>query len=225
MLPLLVGTRSVRAMLEAPGVAEQRECYARHWDNARWRGVFRLCFGRRLLAAFGRHRRLFAGCEIENVGAHYLRRLEVGLTTIPIKTNPYLTYMLAGEYDHPCRMPVYLHPASLVTIQAMTNRVTVRHESLATVLRDLPDDSMDAFYLSDVFEGFAAADYEEALEQIARVGRPGARLVYWNNLAPRSRPERMRGLIDTHPDLAAGLYRQDRAFLYSRLVVESVKAG
>lgn len=223
MLPVVPGVGAVRAMLSASDVTEQQQRYARQWDSARWRGLFRLFFGRRLLAAFGRHPAFFARAEVDDVGAHYLERVRLGLTTIPIQTNPYLAYMLAGEYDRPCRTPLYLQAGALARLGRLSDRVEVQNGSLVDVLRSLPSRSVDAFYLSDVFEGFDLDEYEEALEEVARVGRTGSRLCYWNNLAHRTRPQAMVGLLESHQDLAANLHRRDRAFLYSRFVVESVK--
>jgi S-adenosylmethionine-diacylglycerol 3-amino-3-carboxypropyl transferase len=51
---------------------------------------------------------------------------------------------------------------------------------------------------------------------------PGARLAYWNMLAPRSRPEAMAGCLQPHAEEAERLFRQDRAFFYSRFVIEEV---
>lgn len=223
ILPLAPGREAVRAMLGASNVAEQQRIYDTRWDSPRWRALFRIFFGRRLLAAFGRHPAFFSRSEIADVGAHYLERVRVGLTTLPLRTNPYLTYMLAGEYDAPCRTPLYLQVRHLEAVRDSIDRVEVQNASLVDVLRGLPTRSVDAFYLSDVFEASSPSEHEEALEEVARVGRSGARLCYWNNLVCRARPERMAGVLESHPCVAAELHRQDRAFLYSRLVVESVK--
>jgi len=50
--------------------------------------------------------------------------------------------------------------------------------------------------------------------------RPGARLAYWNMLAPRRRPEQMADRLRPLDDLAARLHLADRAFFYSAFRVE-----
>lgn len=222
VLPVVPGRHAVQAMLEARDVTTQRQVYARQWDTARWRLLFRIFFSRPLLAAFGRHRSFFDHAPTGGIGAHFLDRVRIGLTSTPLDDNPYLTYLLTGNYRRPHAMPDYLRPECQPTIAARVGRITMLTASLTDALRELPDRSINAFYLSDVFELFGTDAYEETLSEIARVGKPGARLCYWNNLVPRQRPERLASVIATHEAEAAKLHRRDRAFLYSRLIVESV---
>lgn len=222
VLALAPGGAAVRALLAAPDPDAQERIYRTAWDTPVWRACVRACFGRRLLSARGRHPSMFSTCQIRDVGGHYLRRTAWGLTAIPIRTNPFATYMLTGGYDRAARMPLYLQPDVLPRVACLADRVRVEVGSVRDVLANLPDRSIDAFYLSDVFEPCESEEYEEMLEEIARVGRPGARLCYWNNLVERSRPARLGHVLASHDRLAAALHRQDRAFLYSRFVVESV---
>ena len=57
-----------------------------------------------------------------------------------------------------------------------------------------------------------------------RAGRSGGRLAYWNMLAPRSRPEIMADQLHPLESEAERLFHQDKAFFYSRLVIEEVRA-
>jgi S-adenosylmethionine-diacylglycerol 3-amino-3-carboxypropyl transferase len=52
--------------------------------------------------------------------------------------------------------------------------------------------------------------------------RPGGRLAYWNMLVPRSRPKSMADRLRPLSELAERLHRADKAFFYSRFVVEEV---
>lgn len=223
VLPVVPGRRAMQEILAAKDVETQRQVYAQRWDTARWRLLFRMFFSRPLLAAFGRHRSFFEHAPSGGIGAHFLDRVRIGLTSTPLVDNPYLTYLLTGTYRHPRAVPDYLRAGCQPTIAARVDRVEMVTASLTDTLRGLPDRSIDAFYLSDVFELFGTDAYEQALSEIARVGRPGARLCYWNNLVLRQRPERLAGVIASHATEAAELHRHDRAFLYSRLVVESVR--
>jgi S-adenosylmethionine-diacylglycerol 3-amino-3-carboxypropyl transferase len=223
VLPVVPGRRAVRAILDAGDIEAQRHVYARQWDTALWRFLFRIFFSRSLLAAFGRHRSFFAHAPAGDIGAHFLDRVRIGLTSTPLDHNPYLTYLLTGTYRSPHAIPDYLRTECQPIIAARVDRISMVTASLTDALRDIPDRSIDAFYLSDVFELFGSDAYETTLSEIARVGRPGARLCYWNNLVPRHRPARLAGVIATHAIEAAELHRLDRAFLYSRLIIESVK--
>ncbi len=224
VLPLVPGRRAVREMLRATSLDVQRRIYHESWDTSRWRLLFRLFFSRSLMGRFGRDPAFFAQCEIADIGDHYLLRAEHALTNLPIWTNPYLTYMLSGRFGTDRRIPDYLRPAVQAIVRERIDRVVVQTASLDDVLRDLPSDSVDAFYLSDVFELSTMTEYSSTLTEIARVGRVGARICYWNNLVTRRRPDALAGALVSHQDEARSLHAQDRAFLYSRLVIESVRS-
>lgn len=81
---------------------------------------------------------------------------------------------------------------------------------------------LDCFNLSDVFEYMSLANYHQILQRLSETGRPGSRLVYWNMLAPRSRPEHMAGWLRSLTGTAQRLHRADKAFFYSKFVVEEV---
>jgi S-adenosylmethionine-diacylglycerol 3-amino-3-carboxypropyl transferase len=173
--------------------------------------------------ALGRHPAFFDEASATRVGSHFLARAADGLTATPIRTNPYVTFILSGSYRLPDAAPEYLRPANATLLAERADRIDVRTCSLLDALRELPDHSVDAFYLSDIFELADPAGYEESLGEIARVGRPGARLCYWNNLVERTRPESLADRLSAETDLAARLHTEDRAFIYSRLVVEEVR--
>jgi S-adenosylmethionine-diacylglycerol 3-amino-3-carboxypropyl transferase len=223
LLPIVPGRDVVRAMLAARTVDGQRRIYSDRWDTRAWRGLFRVFFSRRLLAALGRHPAFFDHAPGLDVGRTYLDRARDGLTTTPIGWNPYVTFALTGRYLLPEAIPAYLRPANADLLAARADRVEVRTDALLDVLRDLPDRSVDAFYLSDIFELSTSAEYAATLAEIARVGRDGGRLCYWNNLVDRRRPETLADRLVPQPDLATRLHAQDRAFLYERLVIEVVR--
>ena len=51
----------------------------------------------------------------------------------------------------------------------------------------------------------------------------GARLHYWNMLVPRSSPDSLRHRLLPLTEQAAVLHAKDKAFFYSRVVLEEVK--
>lgn len=225
ILPIVPGRGTIRAMLAATALEEQRRIYRDRWDSAPWRLMFRAFFSRRFLQAFGRDPAFFDQCEVDDVASHYLGRARHALTNLSITTNPYLTWMLSGRFGRGRRAPDYLERDAQAVIRGRLHRVAVHTASLDAVLANLPSRSVDAFYLSDVFELSTADAYATTLAEIARVGRPGARICYWNNLVTRRRPPVLAAEIETHEAEATALHAGDRAFLYSRLVVESVRGA
>jgi S-adenosylmethionine-diacylglycerol 3-amino-3-carboxypropyl transferase len=64
--------------------------------------------------------------------------------------------------------------------------------------------------------------FRAAYQALLGLAAPGARMVYWNMMAPRRgdglSPDRVR----RNTDVELRLYPEDKAFFYSALVVEDV---
>jgi S-adenosylmethionine-diacylglycerol 3-amino-3-carboxypropyl transferase len=123
---------------------------------------------------------------------------------------------------HTTALPMALRREHFDTIRANLDRLEWRCQSVEDFLASREPRSVDRFNLSDIFEYMSPENYHRLLEQIVAGARPGGRLAYWNMLAPRSRPESMANRLRPLPELAGRLHLQDKAFFYSRFVVEEV---
>ena len=90
------------------------------------------------------------------------------------------------------------------------------------VLAGIPDGTLAGCNLSDIFEYMSEVDYRAVLFDICRKTAPGGRLVYWNVVVPRSRPEIFAASLKPLRRLAARLHASDKAFFYRDLVIEEV---
>jgi S-adenosylmethionine-diacylglycerol 3-amino-3-carboxypropyl transferase len=78
------------------------------------------------------------------------------------------------------------------------------------------------FNLSDIFEYMSDAAAHRVYADLLERATPGARLVYWNLLAPRRRPEALAGRVREREDLARDLHVRDRAWFYRWLRVDEL---
>ena len=101
-------------------------------------------------------------------------------------------------------------------------RQTAVLASIESVLAGLPDNTLNQCNLSDIFEYMSEAAYEKILSELIRAGAPGCRLVYWNVVVKRSRPDELSGSLTPLRALARKLHQEDKAFFYRDLVVEEV---
>ena len=69
----------------------------------------------------------------------------------------------------------------------------------------------------------SAQNYETLLRQLIAAANPGARLAYWNMLAPRKCPPGLSSQLRSLDELAQRLYARDKAFFYRDFIVEEVK--
>ncbi|HOW97452.1 MAG TPA: DUF3419 family protein [Kiritimatiellia bacterium] len=216
VLPLIHGRRTVESLLAARDAAGRRDFYDRRWNNRRWRLMFRLFFSRWVMGRFGRDPEFFRYVE-GSVADRILARAEHALTVLPTHDNPYLEYILTGNFAR--ALPPYLEPERLARVRANLDRLTL-FEGPA---QEAPGE-FDGFNLSDIFEYMPPDVAERVYGQLLDKARPGARLAYWNMLVPRACPEPYRARVKALDELGARLLEQDRAFFYRRFVVAEARA-
>lgn len=219
VVPLVHRRATVAQLLTPKGARERAEFYERRWDTWRWRAMFRLFFSRMVMGRLGRDPSFFRFVE-GSVSDRILARARHALAVLDPAQNPYVQWILTGGHGH--ALPHALRPEHFETIRARLDRVEWMCGSLDDCLAARGDREIDRFNLSDVFEYLPEERYHDLLRALLRVGRPGGRLVYWNMLAQRRRPEEMAESLRPLDDLARELHARDKAFFYSALRVEEV---
>jgi len=215
VLPLVHSRQTIERLLAERSREERERFYAEEWDTARWRLVFRLFFSRAAMGRLGRDPQFFAHVE-GAVGDRILARTRHALTTLPIHHNPYATYIMTGSYADGA-LPLYLRAESWQPIRDRLDRVRL----LQVPVQDAPG-AFDAYNLSDIFEYMAPALHEATYAALVEKARPGARLAYWNMLAPRSMPESLAPRVRQRRDIADPLFERDNAWFYSAFHVDEV---
>ena len=219
VLPLVHPRRVTAALLRGGSREEREHFYLRVWDNWRWRLAFRVFFSRAVMSRLGRDPSCFEYVH-GAVAERLLARTRHALTALDPADNPYLQWICSGR--HLTALPFALRPENFEPIRAHLDRLAWRCCTIEQFLQEVEPGSIDRFNLSDIFEYLSPRQYSRALEQLARAGRPGGRLVYWNMLAERHRPEWLGAQLNPLADLARELHRKDRAFFYSDLVIEEI---
>jgi S-adenosylmethionine-diacylglycerol 3-amino-3-carboxypropyl transferase len=220
VLPWIHSRQRLEQLLTRRSEVERESFYSSEWNNLRWRVLFRLFFSRLVASRLGRDPQFFRYVE-GNVAGRVLGRLRYALTKLDPASNPYVNWMFAGRHTAGA-LPFTLRPENFEAIRANLDRLQWRCCSLERFLEGSPA-RFDAFNLSDIFEYVSPAYYEALLRLIVRAARPKARLAYWNLFVPRSRPESMAGSLRSLTDRSQELFARDKAFFYSRFVLEEVQ--
>ena len=119
-------------------------------------------------------------------------------------------------------LPHALRAENFERIWANLDRIELRQTSLEGFLGTAPVGSIDRFNLSDVFEYLAPPAVGDAFAQIARVGRAGGRLAYWNMLVPRHRPPELSDRLRPLEAESRRLHELARTFFYGFVVEEII---
>lgn len=217
VLPLAHSRDRVLALLEPRVPGERERFYEEVWNNRRWRWIFQLFFSRTVMGTLGRDPGFFKYVE-GSVADRILARTRHALVELDPSANPYLHWILTGT--HGGTLPEALEAGNFETIRKALadDRFHVVSKPLEGWLDGNSGHRYDAFNLSDIFEYMSEENCRGLLERILAASHPGARLAYWNMLAPRSRPESLAHRL--RPCESESLFARDRAFFYSRFVVE-----
>jgi S-adenosylmethionine-diacylglycerol 3-amino-3-carboxypropyl transferase len=229
IIPLIHSRSKVAELLEIKSLEAQHEFYTRRWNTFRWRMLFRVFFSRFVMGRLGRDPEFFRYVE-GSVAERILARTKHALTEISTANNPYLRYILTGNYsagsagqnglEAPIALPHYLRKENFEAIRAGLDRLTLYHGSVQEAADQSRDDGFDGFNLSDIFEYLDSELCEQIYGELLTVARPGARFAYWNMLVPRQVPDSLANNVTRLDELAGKLFQQDQAWFYSAFVVE-----
>ncbi|HYW10760.1 MAG TPA: DUF3419 family protein [Longimicrobium sp.] len=218
ILPFVHPRRRIDRLRERRTIAEQQTFYAREWDTWRWRALFRLFFSRTVMGRMGRDPAFFSHVE-GSVGSRILARTRHALTALPVHSNPYVAYIMTGNYP-PEALPRYLRPEWFGAIRSRIDRVRLAQAPIETA----GEGRFDGYNLSDIFEYMSPAEHDRCYGALVDRANPGARLVYWNLLAPRSRPDALADRVEPLRETADELHGRDLAWFYGALHVDRVRA-
>ena len=219
VLPLLHSQRTIATLLEEKDRAGRTAFYHETWANWRWFLLFKIFFSRFLMARLGRDPEFFRYVK-RPVSTSILARAEYALTELPTHDNPYLEYILTGNFSR--SLPYYLRPDMYKKIFPNLDKLILFKGSVQDAAQACRKSGFDGFNLSDIFEYIDSDTCRTIYGLLLECANPGARFAYWNMLVPLRCstffPERACYL----EALSHELFRQDQAFFYSDFIVEEV---
>lgn len=216
ILPLIHRKKKVERLLSIHDAAERTVFYNTAWNTFRWKLLFKIFFSRRMMGKLGRDPEFFKYVETD-VASRIFKRAEYALTVLPTDANPYLEYILMGNFKN--ALPFYLRRENFGAIHRNIDRLVIFKGNLREALQREEKTRFDGFNLSDIFEYMSYNQYEEELRNILDHTNPGARLVYWNMLADRTYINGLEKKMRFLDKEAAELFKQDKAFFYKSLIV------
>lgn len=220
VLPLVHSRKNIRRLLKPKSRDERIEFFDKTWNTWRWRLLFRIFFSRFVMGRLGRDPEFFRYVE-GSVADRILERTKHAITELETHNNPYLTYILTGNYGD--SLPHYLQPQQFNSIRANLANLHLAEMSVEIAARKYGVGGFDGYNLSDLFEYVDAELCREIYTILLELARPAARFAYWNMLVPRIRPEEFADSVVSHDELARQLFLKDRAWFYSAFVIEEVR--
>lgn len=217
VLPLIHRRKTVLALLEPRDQAGREAFYESTWNNLRWRLLFRVFFSRFVMGRLGRDPEFFRYVE-GSVAERILVRSRYALTVLPTDSNPYLEYILTGNFGR--ALPLYLRPEVYPDIKRNLDRLTLFEGPIDEAARQHRGEGFDGFNLSDIFEYLDEPASMDVYGRLLETARRGARFAYWNMLVPRRLSSAFPGRVRYLEAESKELFAKDLAWFYSAFILE-----
>ncbi|MDR0315104.1 MAG: BtaA family protein [Oscillospiraceae bacterium] len=222
VLPLIHGEKYVQDLI-APKSKDERDFYYEEvWDNRRWRTMFNLFFSRFMMGRLGRDKEFFRFVE-GSVADRILSRCKHALTELDPSQNPYLYFIIYGQYDGV--YPYALREENYDTITHNLDRIEFKKQPIEEFAANFQGE-INAFNLSDIFEYMTQDSMDSLYEIMVKNAAQGARLAYWNMLVPRSCSDVLCNKygVQTLTEKNELFLKKDKAFFYNKFYLDKVRA-
>ena len=237
ILPFVHSKKRVEKLLEKKSMQERMEYYDKHWNNFRWKLMFKLFFSKYIVGKLGRDKEFFRYAE-KNISEEMKERSRYALCELNPYKNPYINYILTGNYRKDC-LPYFLRKENFDKIRRNLHKVEILQSSVEEYL-DQIDFKINKFNLSDIFEYISAENYSKLMEKIYDNAENNALLAYWNLIVERNSEKLDYKKTDSEiavtgkeknvngrkyermKELDRKLHEKDMTFFYTDFVVEKV---
>lgn len=217
LLPFVHSQKTVDDIFISRRKTQRQEFLDTRFNTWRWRLLLNLFFSRFVMGRMGRDKAFFDHVE-GSPARHVARRIHHAAVTCDPAHNPYLHWIMKGA--HGTALPMAWRAEHFDTIKARLDRLDIRPGSLEAFIST--GEKADGFNLSDIFEYMSPEVCKTVYGNILGASAPGARLVYWNMMAPRRVPPSHADRVTTLTAVEDRLKAIDKAFFYSDFVVEQV---
>jgi S-adenosylmethionine-diacylglycerol 3-amino-3-carboxypropyl transferase len=220
ILPLVHRKNVIKQLLTERDTSSRHEFFNQKWNTLRWKLIFKLFFSRFTMAKLGRDKEFFKYVDTYMISDRLARRAKHALTVLEPDKNPYLKYILTGNYDSQT-LPYYLRAESFDLIKKYLDRLELIHGSFCDPLSN-NNSKYDRFNLSDIFEYMSDELFADISHQIIQSAPSGAKLAYWNMMVDRKISKIMPEKVKCLDEQSQQFFEQDKAFFYKAFFVEEV---
>jgi S-adenosylmethionine-diacylglycerol 3-amino-3-carboxypropyl transferase len=215
-LYLVHGKKHIDELIQSKSFQDRQEFYEKIWNNKRWKWMFQIFFSRFVMGRLGRDKEFFKYVK-GSVAERILNRAKHALTVLDPSKNPYLQFILLGEYKDV--LPHALRKENYDSIRERIDKIEFKKQSIEEFISQFRG-RINVFNLSDIFEYMTQENMDDLYEVLLKSAEKDARIAYWNMLVPRSASPKFN--IITDEDRNRELLLQDKAFFYSRFYVDRV---
>jgi len=231
-----IGEKKLEKLFKCKTIEEQASYFYRYIYGIPWRLGFglgynkylfkiKLCY--HLLLIYKSTNRIdikkfFRYIQKSFYSTDILRKINHIFTDVPLRNNYFASLVLLNRYiDSDC-FPPYLKEESFGILKDRVDRIEVITSNVFDVLRELPQNSIDKFNLSNMFDYWVNyKEFRQYLGEISRVGRNKGRFCYFSTRIDRKIPDDLE-FIKPERQLSLQLLNEDRTFFYGDFQVGEI---
>ncbi len=220
ILPLVHNQKCIKELLLEKTEDQKVQFFNKKWNTLRWRLLFRLFFNRFMMGRLGRDKEFFKYVDSYIISDNIARRVKHALTVLETHNNPYLTYILTGEYEQ--ALPFYIRKENFHKTRENLDKLQLFNGTVTDAIKHYGG-GFNAFNLSDIFEYMDDKLFLKVVNDILQESEKGSRLAYWNMMAHRKISDKLPQKVNYLQELSENLFYQDKAFFYKSFYVEEVR--
>jgi len=216
-----------RALVErffaTPDPAEREGLFRSRWNDAAWKFLTRVMLSRRMNTLLF-DRAFFRYLDGDfSFGRHFAEKAEHALTSLPLASNYFMSYILRGGFAEPDALPHYLREGNVPIIRDRLGRIEIVSAACGAYFFTLPDNGISKFNFSNIFEWSSPQEFEALLRETLRVARDGAVVTYRNLLVFREHPASLDPNFTSRIVDSLKILSRDLSFIYDNYVVEEIR--
>ncbi len=219
VIRLIQGRENIRDIFAAATPEEQQRIYDQKWNAGLWQHFGSLIFNQQIMNHFFHKDHFRYAQKHEHPAAIFKRQTEAVFRDVPLKDNFYLYFAFHKTYPGTENCPAWLRWSNFAALKQNIGKLEIRSGELEQFIFSQPDNSIDCFNFSNIFDWIDEKHFMILMREAARAARPGARLCYWTNAINTKRDlSILSGTVDEiseDVELSRRLYAKCRTTGYS----------
>jgi S-adenosylmethionine-diacylglycerol 3-amino-3-carboxypropyl transferase len=212
----------VKQLFSFEDIRKQRKFIREKWDNAIWKAVFAFSLHPWVTRLFLKDPGLYAHLGKNVRPGEYIReRINVGLENHLAKDALLANLVMKGRVPESA-LPPYLQQDTAKKIKARLPRLKIQTQNILDYLESAPDESFDAFSLSDVASYLSQEDFMRLTKAVVRTAKPNARFCMRQFMSNYQIAPQWTKYFKRDEELEKKLTAQDNCFVY-RFTVGKIK--
>ncbi len=206
--------KKVKQLFSFDNLEEQKAFIQQKWDNAIWKGTFAIFLQPWVTRLFLKDPGLYAYLGENIRPSTYIReRINQGLSRHLAKDALLVNLAFRGRVPERA-LPPYLQPEGSQIVKQHLPRLKTQTLDILSYLESMPDNSFDAFSLSDVSSYLSKNEFTRLTNAMLRTAKPNARFCLRQFMSNYQIPVELQTHFKRDEKLEQKLDLDDNCFVY-----------